>query len=68
MTARDRIRHIVVTALCATALPAFGDALPSWNEGEAESSGVDFFDDGPQRGWLIVDMERDWARVYPYDP
>ena len=25
-------------------------------------------DEGPRRGWLIVDMKRDWARIYPYDP
>ena len=22
-------------------------------------------DEGPKRGWLIVDMARDWARIYP---
>ena len=22
-------------------------------------------DDGPERGWLIVDMARDWGRVWP---
>jgi len=22
-------------------------------------------DEGPERGWLIVDMKRDWARVFP---
>lgn len=25
-------------------------------------------DEGPERGWLIVDMKRDWTRVYPYAP
>ncbi len=22
-------------------------------------------DEGPERGWLIVDMQRDWARIFP---
>ena len=22
-------------------------------------------DEGPERGWLIVDMKTDWARMYP---
>ncbi|WP_309400560.1 HAD family hydrolase [Cerasicoccus maritimus] len=24
-------------------------------------------DEGPQRGWLIVDMQKDWGKVYPFE-
>lgn len=38
-------RYIAVSAVCAVSLPAFGDALPSWNDGEAKTRIVDFVDD-----------------------
>ena len=25
-------------------------------------------DEAPSRGWPIVDMKRDWNRIYPFDP
>jgi hypothetical protein len=26
---------------------------------------TDRLDEGPERGWLIVDMAKDWARIFP---
>ena len=25
-------------------------------------------DQAPDRGWLVVDMAADWARVFPFEP
>ena len=24
-------------------------------------------EEAPQRGWTVVDMKRDWKRIYPFD-
>jgi len=55
--------------------PRFGmivhhtDATREWAYDRASAIGrlVRGLDEGPRRGWLIVDMAKDWSAVYPQD-
>ena len=67
-------------ALLLSTAAGAADALPSWNEGAARKSIVDFVaavtapasrDFVPPaeriatKGWTVVSMKDDWKRIYP---
>jgi hypothetical protein len=55
--------------------PAFGlivhhtDAAREWAYDRSSPVGhlAKALDEAPDRGWLVVDMKADWARMYPFD-
>jgi hypothetical protein len=40
------------------------DPLPSWTNGASKSAVIEF-DQAEEHGWIIVDMKRDWKKVFP---
>jgi hypothetical protein len=50
---------------------AQSDALPSWSDGAAKKSIVGFVARVTMQDaadWAVVDMKRDWKRVFPEKP
>ena len=66
---------VMVFAVAAVAQTA--DPLPSWNEGKSKQEIIKFVKDvtttgsahfvpvAESRGWIVVDMKRDWKVIYP---
>lgn len=45
------------------------DAEREWAYGRASAVGhlARALDEAPQRGWLVIDMQREWLTIYPFE-
>lgn len=72
-------RLVLALLLMAISGAAVAGGLPSWNSGATRDAIAAFVerlvefaamavDGAPEQGWLVVDMQEDWSRIYPGQP
>jgi hypothetical protein len=62
MPRMQRASLVLAAALVSATAPAqTTDPLASWNDGK------EALDEALQRDWTVVDMKKDWKRIYPFE-
>jgi hypothetical protein len=62
-------RWILAVVVAMGAASAWAQPLPSWTEGSAKEgiSKLDkALDDANAKGWTVVDMKKDWNKVFAF--